>query len=183
MAGAYARRTDAPRTRFQVIDGQSAVLIEARSNVGPIAFGTTCVTGYIEVGIVEGALAVDGAVPQAHLELDMRTFASGNSVYDAELSHRIDARRFPTAALDLGTATRIGRSERYRVDGDLSFHGVTRQISGSVEVGLDPGGQIRVTGEHMFDIRDFDIAAPSVLMLRIYPDVRIQLELTAEVIA
>ena len=35
----------------------------------------------------------------------------------------------------------------------------------------------------MFDIRDFDIAAPSVLMLRIYPDVRIQLELTAEVIA
>lgn len=180
MPSAYARRTDAPRTRFEVTDGQSAVLIEARSNVGPIAFGTTGLTGYVEVGVVDGGLDVDSAAPQAHLELDMRTFASGNSLYDAELSHRIDARRFPTAVLDLGTVTRIGRSERYRVDGDLSFHGVTRQISGSVEVRLDPAGRLRVTGEHVFDIRDFDIAAPTVLMLRIYPDVRIQLELDAE---
>lgn len=170
---------DAQRTRFEVTDGRSAVLIEARSNVGPIAFGTTSLRGHVEVSMIDGALDVDGAVPEARLELDMTSFGSGNSLYDAELLHRIDARRYPKAVLDLGTVTRIGRSERFRVDGDLSFHGVTRRIAGSVEVRVDAGGLLHVTGEHTFDIRDFDIAAPTVLMLRIYPDVRIELQLEA----
>jgi len=34
-----------------------------------------------------------------------------------------------------------------------------------------------VIGEHVFDIRDFDVATPTVLMLRIYPDVRVELQL------
>jgi hypothetical protein len=38
-----------------------------------------------------------------------------------------------------------------------------------------------VSGEHEFDIRDFDIPTPSVLMLHIYPRVRVHLQL--EVVA
>ena len=37
-----------------------------------------------------------------------------------------------------------------------------------------------VTGDHVFDIRDFDIVSPTVLMLRIYPDVRVRLHVEAE---
>ena len=36
-----------------------------------------------------------------------------------------------------------------------------------------------MVGENVFDIRDFDVVAPNVLMLRIYPDVRIELQLEA----
>jgi len=37
-----------------------------------------------------------------------------------------------------------------------------------------------VQGDHVVDIRDFDIESPTVLMLRIYPDVRVQLQVEAE---
>ena len=40
-----------------------------------------------------------------------------------------------------------------------------------------------VSGEQVIDIRDFDIASPTVLMLRIYPDVLVQLQVEAEALA
>ena len=47
-----------------------------------------------------------------------------------------------------------------------------------------PGpGRLSVTGEQVVDIRDFDIISPSVLMLRIYPDVVVKLYLEAEEVA
>jgi hypothetical protein len=47
-------------------------------------------------------------------------------------------------------------------------------------VSLPSAGQLVVSGEQVFDIRDFDIASPTVLMLRIYPDVLVQLQVEAE---
>ena len=64
--------------------------------------------------------------------------------------------------------------------GELTFHGITRSITGTVALSTPGSGRLLVTGEHMFDMRDYDIAAPSVLMLRIYPDVRVQLQLEVE---
>lgn len=171
--------TNAQRRRFEVTPGHSAVLIEARSNVGPIAFGTTRVEGSLEVGMVDGALDLDDAGPAATLSLELQAFTSGNSLYDAELLRRIDAKQHPTTTLELRNASRIGRSDRYQVEGDLSFHGLTRRISGTVGVEIDGRGALTVVGEHVFDIRDFDVVAPSLLMLRIYPDVRVELQLSA----
>ena len=37
-----------------------------------------------------------------------------------------------------------------------------------------------ITGEQVFDIRDFAVPSPTVLMLRIYPDVRVRLHAEAE---
>lgn len=171
--------TKAQRRRFTVTSDRSAVLIEARSNVGPIAFGTTSVQGWLEVAMDGAAIDVDGAVPEATLSIELRTFSSGNSVYDAELLRRIDAKLHPTTRLELRDASRIGSTDRYQVEGDLAFHGLTRRISGTVGVEIGEGESITVVGEHIFDIRDFDVAAPSLLMLRIYPDVRVELQLTA----
>jgi YceI-like domain len=169
----------AERKRFDVITGNSAVLIEARSTVGPITFGTTNVKGSLEVNMHDGEIDLGGGGPIASLEIDLNTLSSGNALYDAELLQRIDARRYPKTLVELGTVERVGRSERFRVEGDLTFHGVTRRTSGSVGAEIDHDGLLRVVGEHVFDIRDFDVVAPNVLMLRIYPDVRIELQLEA----
>jgi hypothetical protein len=48
-----------------------------------------------------------------------------------------------------------------------------------VVVQIDGDGLLHAAGEHVFDIRDFDVTVPSVLMLRIYPDVRVELQLEA----
>ena len=171
--------TGAERRRFDVIAGHSAVLIEARSTVGPITFGTTSVDGSVEVNMHDGSIDLGGAGPTARLQIDLNTLSSGNALYDAELLQRIDARRYPKTSVELSAMERIGRSGRFRVEGDLTFHGVTRRTSGSVGAEIDQHGLLRVVGEHVFDIRDFDVVAPNVLMLRIYPDVRIELQLEA----
>jgi polyisoprenoid-binding protein YceI len=173
------RAIEAQRRRFEVISGQSAVLIEARSTVGPITFGTTSVEGSVEVSMNDGGIDLGGAGPIARLQVDLNTLSSGNALYDAELLQRIDARRYPKTSVELRAMERIGRSERFQVEGDLTFHGVTRRTSGSVGAEIDHDGVLRVVGEHVFDIRDFGVVAPNVLMLRIYPDVRIQLQLDA----
>jgi polyisoprenoid-binding protein YceI len=170
---------DAKRGRFEVNSGRSAVLIEARSTVGPITFGTTSVGGFLDVGLRDGEIDLENSAPTAKLELELKTLSSGNSLYDAELLQRVDARRFPMTVVELRTVERIGRSDRYTVEGDLTFHGVTRRTSGTVEVRMDEHGVLHAVGEHVFDIRDFEVEAPTVLMLRIYPDVRLELQLEA----
>jgi hypothetical protein len=170
---------DAERTLFEVVSGRSAVLIEARSTVGPIAFGTTSVEGFVEVSVRDGTIDLGSTGPTARLQVELNTLSSGNALYDAELLQRVDARRFPKTSVELRSVERVGRSDRYGVEGDLTFHGVTRRTFGSVGAEIDQYGLLHVAGEHVFDIRDFDVVAPTVLMLRIYPDVRLELQLEA----
>ena len=73
----------------------------------------------------------------------------------------------------------VGGANHYRLGGEATFHGVTRRLHGTVAVAAAGDDRLVITGEQMFDIRDFDIASPTVLMLRIYPDVVVQLHLEA----
>jgi polyisoprenoid-binding protein YceI len=167
------------RVRYRLLPERSAVLIEARSNVGPFAFGSTELAGYMEITVDESSIDVDAA-PVARLAVQLDTLRSGNSLYDAELLRRIDARTYPETIVELTSAARIGTSDRYQASGDITFHGITKSISGTVTASVARDGRIVIVGEHSFDIRDFDVAAPTVLMLRIYPDVRVQLQLEGE---
>jgi polyisoprenoid-binding protein YceI len=154
-------------------------LVEARSTVGPISFGVAGVAGTIEAEVRAGAIGLDHA-PTAQLEINVDGLRSGNTLYDAELLRRVDARRYPVVTLDLRSCSATGSANRYRLVGDMTFHGVTRPLQGAVTVAPTSDGRLVVSGEEVLDIRDFDIASPTVLMLRIYPDVRVQLQVEAE---
>ena len=69
---------------------------------------------------------------------------------------------------------------RYHLEGALTFHGVTRPVHGTVSVEAVADHHLIITGEQVFDIRDFVIPSPTVLMLRIYPDVRVRFHAEAE---
>jgi len=164
--------------RFEVVPGQSAIMIRARSNVGTIEFGTTGVRGQVEVALHDGA-PVPAAGVSARLEVDVGTLTSGNSLYDAELMHRVHARSYPVAVVELDGAEPLGSEDRFEIAGRLTFHGVTAAVSGAVGVTLLSDQRLVVSGEKVIDIRDFEIAAPAMLMLKIYPDVRVFLHLEA----
>ncbi len=121
--------------RFCVSPDRSAVLIEARSTVGPITFGAIGIVGWIETTVDDGALE-PGEHTRAHLEIALERLASGNRLYDAELLRRIDARRHPLVTLDLDAVTPIGPPERYALVGSIDFHGVRRQLQGTVVAGM-----------------------------------------------
>jgi hypothetical protein len=162
--------------RFAVQPEQSTVTIEARSSVGPIQWEASGAEGWVEADLLDGAIDTSVA-PRAHLALSVRRLQSGNTLYDAELMRRIDARRHPTTTVVLRQAT--AAEDRYQLLGDVTFHGVTRQLRGSVIARVDDAGRLLVEGEQTFDIRDFRVPSPTILMLKIFPDVRVRLRLEA----
>ena len=168
-----------PPSRFRLVPERSVALIEARSTVGPITFGAIGVIGTIEVGLQNGSVRPERP-PTAHIEIKVDDLRSGNRLYDAELHRRIDARRHPTVTLDLRDCRPAGVPNRYRLAGDMKLHGVSRPLQGTVSVTTTSNNRLVISGEEVLDIRDFDIASPTVLMLRIYPDVRVQLHVEAE---
>jgi polyisoprenoid-binding protein YceI len=114
------------------------------------------------------------------LTIDISRLTSGNKLYDAELLRRINARRFPTAHVELRECAASGPGARYRLAGELTIHGETRPAQGTVNIEMLSDRRLVITGEQVFDMRDFAIASPTVLMLRIYPDVRVRLHAEAE---
>jgi PadR family transcriptional regulator PadR len=165
--------------QFRLDPERSAVLIDVRSTVGPISFGTVGISGTIQASVLDGVLRTENT-PTGMLTIDMTGLNSGNRLYDAELLRRIDARRFPTATVDLQECAPTGPGLRYRLAGELTFHGVTRPAEGTVSVEALSDQRLLITGEQVFDIRDFDIPSPTVLMLRIFPDIRVRLHAEAE---
>jgi DNA-binding PadR family transcriptional regulator len=166
-------------SHFRVLPDRSAVVIDARSSVGPITFGAIGVTGSIEVAVA-GRRVCSDPFPTAHLEIEVDQLRSGNSLYDAELLRRIDARRHPTVSLDLRDCTALGSTGRYQLMGEVTFHGVSRPLDGTVSVAMSSDHSLVIRGEQVVDIRDFGVVSPTVLMLRIYPDVVVGLQIEAE---
>ena len=164
---------------FQLDPDRSAVLIDVRSTVGPLSFGTLGVTGTIHAAFADGLLRTD-IPPSGRLTIDVAGLNSGNRLYDAELLRRIDARGYPAAFVELRECAVSGPGARYRLAGELTFHGVTRLAEGTVVVDAVSDRRLVITGEQVFDIRDFAIPSPTMLMLRIYPDVRVHLHAEAE---
>jgi hypothetical protein len=177
----------APTARW--LSGEDAEALSARARSfgrvdrgpldgGPDQLRRSGVTGSVVADVADGTVRTGRN--WSHIEIAVDGLRSGNRAYDAELLRRIDARRFPTASIDLRDCVAIGAGNRYRLAGELTFHGVTRPAQGTVHVAVVPERRLVITGEQGFDIRDFAVPSPTVLMLRIYPDVRVRLHIEAE---
>jgi DNA-binding PadR family transcriptional regulator len=164
---------------FALVPDRSAVLVEARSSVGPLTFGVIGLTGSIETRVRGGGVLPD-ELTTATVIVPTDGLRSGNAIYDAELRRRIDARRFPEVVLELDECVPSGAPDHYQVASEVTIHGVARRLEGTVVVDQPSPGRLSVTGEQVVDIRDFDISSPTVLMLRISPDVVVKLYLEAE---
>jgi len=164
--------------RYRIDPDRSRVAIDATSSLHPIHSETNGLEGWLELDVdVDGLVASDGA-SAAHLELPVERLRSGNAMEDRELRRRIDARRFPTICGDLTTIESTGRDGRYRVRGDITFKGVTRPSEDEMTVAVE-GDVIRLQGASVFDIRDFGMEPPRILMLKVAPNVTVTVDIVA----
>ena len=184
-AGLHRSGLDDPPTRastsFRIDPDRAALVLVARSNAGPITFGATGIEGSISAAVSGGEVATATIPPVARLEVPVQRLTCGNGLYDAELLRRVDARLFPRAVVELRDASPVGATGRYHVEGVLTFHGVTRSMAGTVAVSFPEPGRMVIEGEQVLDMRHFEITPPAVAMLRIYPEVRVQLHLEADI--
>ena len=160
--------------RYTVRPTRSRLWIDARSNVHPIHSTADGLEGFIDLDDGAGSLAA------AQVSFPVAKLSSGNPLERRELHKRIDARRYPTLSGVLTGAEPINDDGRFHVCGDLTFRGVTRSVEGDIAMRIVDAHTLRIEGESMFDIREFEMDPPHILMLRVEPEVNVRIEIIAE---
>ena len=67
----------------------------------------------------------------------------------------------------------------YTGAGRLDFHGVTGALEGMVRVTLNDEEEVVIEGSAGLDVTDFGIRPPSLLMVKLHPQVRVELTAVA----
>lgn len=148
----------------------------AESSVHPIQGEAEGVEGLVEIDVEEGRLA--GAPSRMEIQLPVSALESGNALQDREMRRRIDVKKFPRIE---GRSTDIrgsGDSSTFTVTGEVTFHGRTNTEENTVALSLEDG-LLRIRGRHTFDIRDYGVDPPKILMLRVHPEVTVEIDLRA----
>jgi polyisoprenoid-binding protein YceI len=165
--------------RYRIDPTESRVVIDATSSVHPIHSSTEGLEGWLELDVQGGGRVNPAAEASAHVEFSVDRLRSGNPLEDRELKRRIDARRFPLISGELTTIEETGKDGRYRVHGSVTFKGVTQQSEDEITLSVDATDAIRVQGSSVFDIREFGMEPPRILMLKVHPQVTVTIDVLA----
>jgi YceI-like domain len=162
--------------RFTFDSTRSYLQVSGRSSLHPIDTETRGITGWFQAAASDdGALDLDGPVT-GELELAVDRLTSGNLLYDRELRRRINARRYPTIGARLVGVAPSAANGAYLVTGEVTFHGRTLIFEHDMAIRFDHD-EVVLSGEDVFDIRQFGMEPPSMLMIRVYPEISVRLEL------
>ena len=160
--------------RYSMIRDRSRVRAEARSSLHPILVETAGFEGQLEAEIAGGEVRLS---PPTFIELEVALLKSNNALVDGELQRKLESRRHPRIRGELREAEPLPGG-RARLRGELTLHGVTRQMD--VEVSLRAtGSELELSGEKTIDMRDFDLVPPRFLIFKVDPLVRIRAVLVA----
>ena len=164
------------RTRYTFDPVRSCIWVSGRSSLHPINTETRGLTGWFEAAATPDQ-AIDLTQPvSGALELAVEGLTSGNQLYDRELRRRVDARKYPIIAGTLTGIAAQGSHPDYVVTGDISFHGKTLTFEHEMRIDVQPDS-VNLTGSSVFDIRQFGMTPPSMLMVRVYPEITVRVEL------
>lgn len=160
--------------KYKVVPERSNLTAEARSSVHPIKVATSGLTGFVEAEVDAGGARLGAPFK---VEIDAERLKSGNFLTDSELQRRLETRKFPRIAGDVKAAEPVGVSGRWRLSGNLSLHGVIRATDAEVTVRVVDDRTLEIEGEKVIDIREYGMTPPKLLMLRVYPDVKVHARL------
>lgn len=135
--------------------------------------------GFVEAELNPGGLDLK-VTPQGKLEVDVDGIKTGNMLYDRELERQLEVRKYPRIRGEIVEVTELEAGRRYKVRGNLSVHGVTKPVEGEVKLRVLDDGSFEAEGEQTFDIRDFGLNPPRILMLKVYPDVKVRAHIVGQ---
>ena len=166
--------------RYRIVPERSRVWIEGRSSLHPIHSSADGLEGYLDVDAPAVGAVTIAVPPAGELSFPVKRLSSTNPLETREMHRRIDARRFPTIDGVLTEVERVDGTDVYRVGGELTFRGVTQHCEGELSLQAVDEHTVRFAGEAQFDVRDFGMEPPRILMLRVEPEVVVQIEVIAE---
>ncbi len=165
--------------RYRIVPERSYVWIDARSSIHPVHSKTDGLEGFVDLEMTPGGALDLASTPAGQLSLAVSRLSSGNAMEDREMQRRIDAQRYPRIEGVLEGMARSGDDGNYRVSGDVTFRGVARRYQDDMTVGALDADTVQLAGKSRFDIRDFGMQPPRVLMFRMEPEVDVRVEIVA----
>ncbi len=166
--------------RFRFVAERSSVTIDATSSLHPIHTTSDGLEGYVDLEVGTGGEVKAAASPVGELTFPVSRLRSGNAMEDRELYKRVDVRRYPTIGgvlEDLGAPAADGS---FVADGTVTFRGVARHYRNPLGIKLVDDRTVELSGSSRFDIRDFGMEPPKVLMLKVHPEVDVTIDVVAE---
>jgi len=106
------------------------------------------------------------------------TFSSGNSNRDSHAMEVLEAIRYPEVTFESDKSVPSGNRSEYQVTGQLTFHGVTREISFPV-IPRRANHKINVKGGFEINLSDFKVARPALLGIAVKDKLNVSFELWA----
>lgn len=166
--------------RYRFVPERSRVTIDATSSLHPIHSTSDGLEGYLDLDVSPGGEVKASATPAGTLTFAVSRLRSGNAMEDRELYKRVDLRRYPSISGDLETLGEPVGDGTYRVSGSVTFKGVTRHYDHILAIGPVDDRTVECKGSSTFDIRDFGMDPPKVLMLKVHPEVTVAIDVVAE---
>jgi len=162
-------------SRFEPVDGRSQLILEGESSIHPLHTATNELKGYFEATLdADGQL--DLSVPvSGQVEMLVESMKSNNALIDREMQKRLNTRRYPRVVAELLALRQQNGPGHYLAAGDLTFHGVTRRLEDELIVRQVDERTVEIQGEITIDVRNFNVDPPKLLILRVYPEVKVNL--------
>jgi len=166
--------------RYRILPDRSEVRIDATSNVHPIHTRARGLEGFVDLELGDDEQVDVSAGAAAELVLAVDRLSGSNPLENRELRRRIDARRFPVISGRLTALRGTDDPGSRHARGDVTFRGVTRPAEDEIRVTRLDTQTLRIEGAHDFDIREFGMEPPRILMLRVDPVVHVEVVIVAE---
>ena len=165
--------------RFRVNTAQSTVKVGLRVNLHPSHINANALSGVIECEVDEQGKPRLDQPYSAELTLPVDAIKSGNSIQDREMRRRFDVSRYPTITATVTHGEALEGEGRYRAAAQLTMHGQTREITGDVQLGVN-GTTMSIDGQQVINVKEFGIDPPRLIILKVEPDVDLQVHIVAE---
>ncbi len=165
--------------RFDVNTAQSTVQVGLRVNLHPSHINANALTGYIECEVDDQGKPRLDQPYRAELTLPVDAIKSGNGIQDREMRRRFDTSRYPSITAVVTHGEALDGDGRYRATAQLTMHGVTRDITGDLTLSVN-GTAMTIDGQQVINIKDFGIDPPRLIILKVEPDVDLQVHIVAE---
>jgi polyisoprenoid-binding protein YceI len=110
-------------------------------------------------------------IRQVAVSVSIATFDSRNANRDSHMLEVTEALRFPNITFSGDVTGRQG--DELAVEGELTFHGISRPASFKVNV-LEKSGKVEVTGGFSVTLSDFNIVRPTLMGFPVNDEVKLE---------
>jgi polyisoprenoid-binding protein YceI len=110
-------------------------------------------------------------IRQVAVSVSIATFDSRNANRDSHMLEVTEALRFPNITFSGNVTDRQG--DELAVEGELTFHGISRPSAFKVNV-LEKSGKVEVSGGFSVTLSDFNIDRPTLMGFPVNDEVRLE---------